>query len=59
MALRRKQFHGFAKRRYRGGILLLIEKQRAEIEISLGHFGVDGDGALVFARASSARFSAV
>src|SRR5438552_9095018 len=48
MALRGKQVHGFAKRRYGGGILLLIEKQHAEIEIRLGHFWVDGDDACVF-----------
>jgi len=48
MALRGKQVNGFAKRRYSGGILLLIEKQHAEIEIRLGHFGIDSDGTGIF-----------
>src|SRR5258706_1440743 len=40
MALRRKQLHGLPKRRYRGGVLLLVEKKRAEIEIRQNVRGV-------------------
>src|SRR5207247_820761 len=48
MALGWKQVNGFAKRRYRGGAFLLVEKQDAKIEIGLRHFWVHGDGAGVF-----------
>src|SRR5258708_7749997 len=44
----RKQFNRFAKRQYGRGVLLLIQKQHAEIEIRFGHFWVDSDGACVF-----------
>src|SRR6266403_5907596 len=59
MALRRKQLHGLPKRRYRGGVLLLVEKKRAEIEIRLGHLASIAMVRAYSARASSVFFTAV
>src|SRR5712664_2705675 len=47
-ALCRKQFNRIAERYYGSGVFLLVKKEHAKIEISLGHFWVDCDGACVF-----------
>src|SRR3984893_1346829 len=47
-ALRWKQLHRFAQRVNGSGIFLLVQKKNSQIQISLGHFAVERDGALVF-----------